>query len=331
MDVWLVHVMRLADGALSQGEALRVVMDRLDRHLPCQSAAIILIDDETKALRVLASRRISDAFLGGLPQVSPEPTAERVLLEQQPMLLNNMDPASDVYSGLKMERDFTSAMLAPIVSNQRGVGYIFSDRAGPKPFDESDLLHLQVIGHLIGNILVKFDLIESDHSQSPLDSATKALQYRAFVPILTGELHRAEARHLPVTLALLAAAEWPRRMGEGDAEAARCTLARVASMVRQEIGDRDVLGRYGADTLILCLPGIAQPEAGQQLRRLQETVARQLAAPERPRPALTVGALVLEKEGDAARGLQDVLGALGRRLVSAKTAGPGGFAIGAMA
>ena len=60
---WLVHVMREADGALSLEEALHVIMDSMKEYFPCQSVAVILIDDDTKELRIKISRQISYTFV----------------------------------------------------------------------------------------------------------------------------------------------------------------------------------------------------------------------------------------------------------------------------
>ena len=54
---WLVHVMREADGALSLEESLHVIMDSMKEFFPCQSVAVILIDEDTKELRIKISRQ----------------------------------------------------------------------------------------------------------------------------------------------------------------------------------------------------------------------------------------------------------------------------------
>ena len=77
---WLVHVMREADGALSLEEALHAIMDSVKQYYPCQSVAVILIDDDTKELRIKISRQISYTFVKKFHRDGPTPTAERVVL-----------------------------------------------------------------------------------------------------------------------------------------------------------------------------------------------------------------------------------------------------------
>ena len=179
---WLVHVMRKAGGALSLEEALHVIMDSMKDYFPSQSVAVILIDPDTKELRIKISRQISYTFVKQYHKDGPSPIAEQVVLEQRPMLLNDVDHQSDMYKSLKLEHDFVSGVIAPIIRNQRGVGYIFCDRADETPFSDSDLLHLQVIGLLLGSMMEKFDLIQTSKKLSQVDDATDTLQYKAFVP-----------------------------------------------------------------------------------------------------------------------------------------------------
>ena len=84
---WLVHVMRESDGALSLEEALHVIMDSMKDYFPSQSVAVILIDGDTKELRIKTSRQISYPFTKKFRRSGPGPTAERVVLEQAPPLL----------------------------------------------------------------------------------------------------------------------------------------------------------------------------------------------------------------------------------------------------
>ena len=110
---WLVHVMGKADGALSLEEALHVIMDSMKDYFPSQSVAVILIDQNTKELRIKISRQISYTFVKQYHKDGPSPTAEQVVLEQRPMLLNDLDHESEVYQNLKLEHDFVSGVIAP--------------------------------------------------------------------------------------------------------------------------------------------------------------------------------------------------------------------------
>lgn len=327
---WLVHVMRAADGALSMEEALHVIMDSMKEFFPCQSVAVILIDDDTKELRIKISRQISYTFSKKFHRDGPSPTAERAVLEQQPLLLNNVDRTDVRYAELKLEHDFTSAVLAPIVINQRGIGYVFADRNDGGEFDESDQLHLQVLGYLIGQIIEKFDLIKTSKKLSQIDDASKALQYKAFVPALATELERARTHAYPVVLALIAVDAFRKYIETYGIDEAHALLAEVVAVTRRRIRDMDILARFGADEFVLCLSGMIEGEAKAKLEDIRNDVHEGLVGHGELPVSLTIGALSLADPHLLGRSLQDILAALGRQLVEAKDNKLGNVAITAM-
>jgi len=322
--------MRQTDGALSLEEALHVLIDSMKEYFPCQSVAVILIDQDTKELRIKTSRQISYTFAKKFHKSEPGPTAERVVLQQEPMLINDLDPSSETYTDLKLEHDFSSAVLAPIVKNQRGIGYIFADRSGDEQFNESDLLHLQVIGYLIGTMIEKFELLRQRKTLSQIDDASQALQYKAFIPAMATELQRACEHDYPVGLSLLAVSAFRKCIETHGIDAAHALLAEVVTVTKQQIRDMDILARFGADEFILCLSGMDETAARSKVEQIHAAVNNEVVGMGDINVELTTGALVLHS-GVCRRGsLQDILSALGKKLVEAKGNGPNSIVIGAL-
>ncbi len=327
---WLIHVMRKADGALSLEESLHVIMDSMKEYFPCQSVAVILIDDDTKALRIKISRQISYTFVKQFRKNEPSQTAERIVLEQKPMLFNEVDTESEVYRDVKLEHDFTSAVLAPIVKNQRGIGYISCDRSEEEPFVESDMLHLQVVGYLIGQIMDKFELIAQGKKLSQIDDASRALKYKAFVPALATELERGKTHEYQIVLALIYVDAFRKTIETYGIDEAHALLAEVVDIVKGHTTDLDILARFGADEFILCLSGQDMESAQAKLAELKDVVLETAVGQGDDAVSLTIGALALRDSRDMRRELQDILGALGKRLVEARNAGSGSIEIGTL-
>ena len=316
---WLVHVMSKADGALSLEEALHVIMDSMKDYFPSQSVAVILIDQDTKELRIKISRQISYTFVKKYHKNEPSPTAEQVVLEQRPMLLNNLDPESEVYKNLKLEHDFKSGVIAPVIRNQRGEGYIFCDRNDDEPFTEADLLHLQVIGMLTGSLMEKFELIKAGKKLSQVDDATGTLQYKAFVPAFATELERASTHEYAVALALISTESFRKYIETYGIDEAHALLEEVAGIVKQNTRDMDFLARFGADEFVLCLSGVTKQEAQEKLDNIRHAVSEQAVGQGDSEINITIGALMLETKKDMKQPLQEILGALGKNLVQAKS------------
>jgi diguanylate cyclase (GGDEF)-like protein len=325
---WLVHVLREADGALSLEEALHVIMDSMKTYFPCQSVAVVLIDGDTGELRIKISRQLSYTFAKQFHREGPSPTAERVVLEQAPLLLNDLDPASETYREIKLEHAFSSAVLAPVVRNQRGIGYIFCDRANGSRFDEADLLHLQVLGLLVGSLMEKFELVQTSRKLSQTDDATGVLQYKAFVPALATELERAREHRYPLALAILSVGAFRTYVETYGIDEAHGLLAETAGVVKQHIRDMDLLARFGADEFILCLSGLTKEESLEKLQTLRRAVQTGVLGKGDAPIDMLAGMLTIDDAAALRLRLQDLLAALGKQLVAAKSGQGGGLAVG---
>lgn len=315
---WLVHVMRESDGALSFEEALHVIMDSMKGYFPSQSVAVILIDDDTSELRIKISRQISYSYVKQFHRAGPSPTAEKVVLEQQPLLLNDLSPEDPVYKDLKLEHEFTSAVLAPIITNKRGVGYVFCDRANGDSFNDADLLHLQVLGYIIGNLMEKFELISTSKKLSSIDDATKALQYKAFIPQLSTELERARAHDYGVGLAILSVDAFRKYLDTYGIDEAHALLAEVVAVTKSQIRDMDFIARFSADQFILCLSGLTVDETEVQIAAISAAVSEKVVGKGDISVNIVVGNLHLGGEKELKDSVQSIISSLGKKLVEAK-------------
>ncbi len=315
---WLVHVMREADGSLSFEESLHVIMDSMKDYFPSQSVAVILIDDDTSELRIKISRQISYTYVKKFHRAGPSPTAERVVLEQHPMLLNNLSPEDPMYKDLKLEHEFTSAVMAPIVTNKRGVGYIFCDRANGELFTDPDLLHLQVLGYLIGNLLEKFELISTSKKLSQIDDATKALQYKAFVPSFATELERARTHDYQIGLALISVDAFRKYLDTYGIDEAHSLLEEVVTVTNGQIRDMDFLARFSADQFILCLSGVTAEEMDDRISEITSSILEKVIGKGDISVSVVIGSLHLGTEAELKDKVQNIISSLGKKLVEAK-------------
>jgi diguanylate cyclase (GGDEF)-like protein len=320
---WLVHVLREADSALSFEEALHAILDSMKLYFPAQSAAVVLIDEDTKEMRIKISRQLSYSFAKEFRKKAPGPHIERMVLEQAPLLLGDAESAPALSAEVRLEHAFTSAVLAPIVKNHRGIGYLFCDRSGPPPFGESDLLHLQVLGFLIGSLMVKFELLQERRMLSHVDDASGALKYVAFVPALARELHRSITHDFPVALALMQLPAFRHLLDTYGIDRAHEALAALVKLAQARIREEDLLARYGADQFIVCLSGTDEAAARGVLEAIQAEARKTVASDTAISAALTVGGLVLASDGAKKRPLQDLMGLCGKALVAATADGPG--------
>ncbi len=314
---WMVHVLREADSALSFEESLHVILDSMKVFFPTQSVAVVMVDDDTQEVRIKISRQISYSFAKQFRRKAPGPHIENLMVREEPLLLTAADPVSDLYREIKLEHDFSSAVLVPVIQNHRSVGYVFCDRHEPPAFTESDQLHLQVIGFLIGSLMVKFELLQERRHFSQLDDATGALKYAAFVPALATELKRAVAHAYPVAVALLHVPAFRFYLDTHGIDRAHGLLADLVKRVGRHTRETDLVARYSADRLVVCLSGATEAEALSRLGDIQALAQRELGTDSGIPVNVLVGGVVLQGAAAKQQPMQDLMGLLGRALIEA--------------
>jgi len=251
----------------------------------------------------------------GLSKQESRAVVERVLVGQEAVLINEVPRDSERYNEVKLEHDFVSAALAPIIKNHRAVGYIHCDRAREPLFNDSDLLHLQVIGLLIGSLMVKFELLRERKMLSHVDDASGALKYGAFVPALSRELQRAVAHQYPVVLALIHLPAFRNFLDAYGIDRAHAALADTVKILRGHLREVDLLARYSADHFVVCLSGMGAGEAQALLRTVKEEAERTVGSDTSIPVCVLVGGLVLETDAAKKKPLQDLMAFTGRALL----------------
>ena len=111
--------------ARSGEEALHAILDSMKEFFPCQSVAVVFVDDDTKELRIKISRHISYTYAKSYRRGSPGPAESRVVLEQQPLLIAEADPGSEVYAEIlrsrTLQEDLVRAFQLERLYGRRGM------------------------------------------------------------------------------------------------------------------------------------------------------------------------------------------------------------------
>jgi diguanylate cyclase (GGDEF)-like protein len=325
---WMVHVLREADSALSFEESLHSILDSMKVYFPAQSVAVVMVDDDTQEVRIKISRQISYSFAKQFRRKAPGPHIEGLMMRQQPLLVADAGQGSELYQEVKLEHDFTSAVLVPVIKDHRSVGYVICDRQAPPAFNESDQLHLQVIGFLIGSLMVKFELLQERRHFSQLDDATGALKYAAFVPALAVELKRAVTHAYPVTLALLHVPAFRFYLDTHGIDRAHGLLADLVKRAGRHLRETDLVARYSADRLVVCLSGATEADALSRLGDMQALANRELGTDSGIPVNILVGGVVLQSDAAKQKPMQDLMGLLGHALLDATAPEKGGINVG---
>lgn len=291
LSEWIIRMFKETGGSLSMEEALHVLMEGSKEFIPYQSLAVMMLDDNTDEVYVKTSRKLSYSFVKKWRRNSQSLVISRVLLKHELVVLNDIAPGGGDYEAVKLEYDFSCACLAPVVSNQRTVGYVHCDRAGEGAFsgDESRAIH--VLALFIGLLMEKFDLLYISRHLARIDEASKALKYNAFLDEYRRELARAKTFNAPLTLILFDIDNFPDYLGIHGIQGGHELLKTMHGLIREVVREMDLVGRFSADEFIVCMYGIDKDTAKQIADRIS-LVIEEKAGKESGTPVTISGACV---------------------------------------
>lgn len=317
----LIGIAQELGGTLTVEEALHVIIEHMKAFFPHQSLAVLILDENTGTLNIKTSRAISYSFVKHFKRSIGGGITPRVLLEHERVFVNDMQSNDPEYAHLKLEFDFKHVCLAPIIQNQRAIGYLHCDRTEGPPFTEEDARRMLIIAYLIGQQMQKFELLFLTRHLALIDEASKALKYQAFVEQFLREMMRAKTYHTPLGLIFLNLDDYVAFVATSGIEAGHALLEEVHHLIKGCIRSIDIIGRFSANEFIVCLGGMNRSEAETTLEHIRNEI-QQRAALSSGHPVNVSGvAMTFERPEDYDLPLEKILAALGSGLITARTKG----------
>ncbi|NLO46898.1 MAG: diguanylate cyclase [Clostridiales bacterium] len=106
------------------------------------------------------------------------------------------------------------------------------------------------------------------------DFLTGVLNRRAFIDKLNQEMNRAQRDRMPMSLILLDVDSFKQINDTNGHLAGDFVLKKVAKCLAEHLRSYDLLGRYGGDEFILCLPNTAFDQATTIAERLRSNIEK---------------------------------------------------------
>lgn len=318
---WLIEIAQELGGTLTAEEALHVLIEHMKVFFPHQSLAVLILDENTGTLNIKTSREISYSFVKHFTRCVGGTIVPRVLLKHERMIINDLQSDDPEYAHLKLELDFKHLCLAPIIQNQRAVGYLHCDRIEGQPFTAEDARRMLIIAYLIGQQMQKFELLFLTRHLVLIDEASKALKYQAFVEQFRREMMRAKTYHTSLGLIFLNLDDYVAYVATSGIEAGHALLEEVTRLITGCIRGIDIIGRFSANEFIVCLGGMNRSEAETTLEHIRNEI-QQRAAPASGHPVNVSGVtMTFERPEDFDLPLEKIFAALGSGLIAVRANG----------
>ena len=317
----LIEIIKELGNTLTAEEALHVVIEHMKAFFPHQSLAVLILDENTGTLNIKTSREISYSFVKQFKRRVGGTIVPRVLLKHEHVFVNDLQSDDPEYAHLKLEHDFKHLCLAPIIQNQRAIGYLHCERAEGPPFTDEGARRMLIMAYLIGQQLQKFELLFLTRHLTLIDEASKALKYQAFVDQFHREMMRAKLHHTPLVLIFLNLDDYVVFVATSGVDAGHTLLEEVHLLIKECVRPIDIIGRFSANEFIVCLGGMNRSDAETTLEHIRNEIQQRAAHSSGHTINVSGVAMTFERPEDFDLPLEKILAALGSGLIAVRAKG----------
>lgn len=272
----LLRIVKAANDKLDPSNVIRIVMDNIQKLIPCEAWSILLLSEEEDELRFERARgQAADALQLARLKVG-EGIAGWVAQHREPVIVNDVSEDNRFDSSFDQATNFkTHAILcAPLLSRHRllGVVELINKKSKNHRFAMQDLQMLITLLSPIAVSLHNALLFKETEKLVVTDDLTKLYNNRFVNQFLEEmiEKHRAKRKKFAILFLDL----------DGFKSVNDCyghmvggrTLVEVGNVIYHTVRKQDLVARYGGDEFIVMMPNAGVKDAVEMAERIRKSV-----------------------------------------------------------
>jgi diguanylate cyclase (GGDEF)-like protein len=252
------------------------ILDAAIAALPvAQKGTLHLIARDTGQLELRASIGYADPRIKKFSYSESSGYVARAVRERRPLIIHDAtveipNPRRELIPEMS---SIQSALVAPLIMNDRVLGAVSLESSVPAAFSQSDLHLLESIAATATNAILNAELHAQVQKLAITDALTGLYNRRGFYELGEREIERSFRFNHPLT-AIMMDVDYLKKINDihghftGDH-----VLRNIATRCGKQLRKIDILGRYGGDEFIVLLPETPMRMGSLVAERLRRCVA----------------------------------------------------------
>jgi len=237
-----------------------------------RSAAILLLDDNTRQLCLRASAGLPPALASTCRKTLGTLALAEVLLAGRPLLIDRVDPASDEAHEFSLDQVPVSLACVRLSCDNRPCGCFVCESGEEGQFDRDDVALLRMMASACAVAADRDALQRISRKLIMTDPLTNIYSYGYFHRRLNEETERSRRLSQPVSLLLVDLDRLKEFRQVNGLPTTDRALREIVERITRNVRNIDVTGRYGADQFILYLPATPRDKAIIAAERLRAMI-----------------------------------------------------------
>jgi diguanylate cyclase (GGDEF)-like protein/putative nucleotidyltransferase with HDIG domain len=297
----LYEIAQAMGSSLGVSDTMALISSKLSNIVPFSCCALFLYNEETESLRCRFATGVESELVHQLSVKNGHGLTGWVARNRRPLV--NARPNADFEAaGMTVQTSLQSALVCPLVFNERFIGTIAVYHTGNSIYTDDHRRLLDRISEQAAAVIYNSMVFEQTQEDSLTDPLTALPNTRFMFMHLTRELSRAHRLKTEVSLLVMDLDNFKEINDTFGHHVGDRALREVAAVLRAGIRPYDICVRYAGDEFIVVLSGCGGEEAERKRLELQDAVDN-LQFEARPGQklaiAISIGAAVFPHDGDS--------------------------------
>ncbi len=275
MQAALVALSQCHLKATEEEKAIECAVRTAARVLKADYSAIVLLDSEgrliLKAIWGIATKPLKGIEL----ERGDKSQTGYTILQGEPILVHDYSKLTEFSAPpLISKYKIASGLSVPMLSRGRVIGAMLAHSKTRHHFKQDDISKLSLIANQTALTVDRIRLHEETRQFAFTDELTGLYNRRHFIQLAEKEVDRAVRYRHPQALIMFDLDRFKQVNDTYGHPAGDQVLKTVASLVRRELRDVDLLGRYGGEEFVILLPETGRKGARAIAERLRKRIAQ---------------------------------------------------------
>lgn len=248
---------------------LQTILERAIRLMNADGGDFCVYEEQNDALRVVALSNMDNKHLNTLVSIH-EGAAGKAASERKTIILedySNWDGRMDEYQGANIH----SAMVSPLIIGDRLMGTVgLFHYKSERKFSKNDQHLLSLFAQHASIALDNAMLFEKIQELARIDEVTGLLNRRSFIERADYEVNRARRLDHSIAIAMIDLDNFKKVNDTFGHQTGDEVLKEVSRIMRENIRNIDIIGRYGGDETVILMPETMAEQALNAMVRIKQ-------------------------------------------------------------
>ena len=240
---------------------LHNIIAQLVKTLDIKTCAIVELNPETEFLEIRKSHNLSYNFCKNYRKAIDSPLLNALIWQGEPISIPDSKYALRVVQHLRMEHEFVSAYVTPLVSQQQPLGFLYVDSDALNYFNQEHKQVVDVFAEVISICLFWDRLNHKLKKMRVEDEETGTMRFEHYLPYLKENFHRSLRMNEPYSILLLDIEKFGNLMTMYGLKTVQGILKEVVEEIKVQLRKYDGICRFGADEFLISLPAVSRADA----------------------------------------------------------------------